>query len=233
MSEVSTSKISARAGYEPPPPVAAPAKHKHPAGVRDVLAGHDDQGRRIVQTVPARIVTYRFDCKACQQEDAARMAAPPTLSPADYERTIFLVTDGAYDGSVARAYIKQRYGGEVPRANVVSAFHAEKLAYVKDVKIIVFARRGKNGEVPGPSARRQKDAEEVWKETPIPPDTYIDEVVESSIIDLTDCLGYVAATMFTEQSIDLRELVDVLSERAYPHYIAIPTEGDKMYAMRG
>ena len=224
MPEMSTSKITQREA-----PVEA---HKHPRGVRDEITGFDDLGRRIIQQVQDRVPTYVFNCKACQAEDRARMEAPPTLKPRDYEVTLFLVPESEYDNSVCRAYLAKRYPElEQSQASIVSAFHAEKLTYVKGAQMIVVTRRPKS--LRGPGLRRIKDDENKWIDVPVPPETYIDDVIESAPLVIDECLDVKPATMFSEQSVDMTELVARLAERAFPYRIAPPADPkDKMYVMR-
>src|SRR5882672_6770382 len=192
MSEMSTSKVSARVQEEKAP------EHKHPQGVCDVVVGHDDQGRRVIQQALERKATYRSDCRACQLEDKKRMDSPSRLTAAEMETTLFLIPEPDYDNLVARQYLKRRHQNA---KNIVAAFHAEKLSFVKDAQIVVISRRGKDGNPPQTAWKRQKDAEDVWQETKLPPETFIDECVESEPIMVSECLDVVPATMFSEQSV--------------------------------
>lgn len=223
MPEMSSSK------YKEPAAEKAP-QHKHPSGVRDQAVGFDDQGRRVIREVQARVPTYIFSCKGCIAEDKARMSAPTTLTEEQIEKTLFLIPEGDYDQQVVREYLKIRY----PEAqNVVAMFHAERLSYIKGAQIVVVTRRGKNGGHPGPSWRRQKDVEDVWKETKIPPETYLDEVVESAPVVVAQCMDVSPANMFSDQQVDMSELVVRLTELAMPYRIAVPADPrDRMYVMR-
>lgn len=204
-------------------------KHEHPAGgMHEEVVGYDDAGRRLLRMAQDRTPTYVFKCKACQEDDRARMAAPPTLL--NLEQTLFLIPEPEYDGQVARAYISARY----PEAkNIVCAFHAEKLSYVKGAQIVVVTRRGLNGKITGPRTKRTKDEEGTFYDAPIPPETYLSEVVESEPIDVASCMDVVPATMFSEQQVDMKELTSRLAERAAPFRIAPPADPkDRMYTMR-
>lgn len=215
---------SARA--KPPGPV--PTKHEHPRSVEDVIAGTDDNGRRVIRQVQGRELTYFAGCKLCQHLDVKRMAEEPKLR--NLEQTLFLVPEPEYDNMVARAYIANRY----PEAmNVVHAFHAEKLSYVKGAQIVVITRRGINGKVTGPRTKRTKDEEGTFYDAPIPPDTYLAECVESEPIVVADCISVTTATMFSDQTVDMTELVARLAEVAAPFRIAPPADPkDRMYVMR-
>lgn len=216
---------SARAQKPAGPP---PTKHEHPRSECDVIAGHDDNGRRVIRQVMGRELRYFAGCKLCQHLDQKRMAAPPTLE--NLSQTLFLVPEPEYDNMVARAYIATRY----PDAeNIVHAFHAEKLSYVKGAQIVVVTRRGLSGKVTGPRTKRTKDEEGTFYDAPIPPDTYLAECVESEPIVVADCLDVVPATMFSDQSVDMTELVARLAEVAAPFRIAPPADPkDRMYVMR-
>lgn len=204
-------------------------KHVHPQGFRDVIVGQDDTGRRIVHTIPDRTPKYLHNCKACQAEDRARMKEPPSVL--NLEQTLFLVPEPEYDGQVARAYLERRYQGEA--RNVVSAFNAEKLAYVKGSQVVVVTRRGKDGRSTGPRTRRTRDEEGTFHDAPIPPETYLEEIVESEPITVSDCIAMTEATMFSDASVDFSELVARLAERAVPFRIAPPADPkDRMYVMR-
>jgi hypothetical protein len=205
-----------------------PPKHVHPTGVREEVIGYDDLGRRQLRAVADRTPTYMVTCKACIADDRKRsLEAPAAL---DIDHTLFLVPEPAYDNSVARAYVLSRWPEAV---NIVSAFHAEKLSYVKGAQIVVITRRGLNGKLPGPSTKRTKDEEGTFHDEPIPPDTYLRECVESAPIVVAECMDVVPATMFSEQSVDMRELVARLAEVAQPYRIAIPADPkDRMYVMR-
>lgn len=237
MPEASTSKratpsIADAIANDPPPAVEAivALQHRHPSGFRDEVVGVDEQGRRQIRQVTARTATYAFNCPACIAEDKARMAAPPTFTPEELETTLFLVPESDYDREICRLYIEQRY----PEAKSVShQFHAEKLAYVKDARIVVITRRGVNNKAPGPGWKRQKDEEGKWQDFKIPPETYLNEVVESAPIFVADSMSVVPATMFSEGSVDLTELTSRVAERAYPFRIAPPADPrDKMFVMR-
>src|ERR1700759_2183246 len=117
-----------------------PERNVHPQGVREVIIGYDDTGKRIIGATQDRVPTYLSTCKACIEADQARMREPSTLL--NIETTMFLVPEPEYDGMVARAYLAQRYPGA---ENIVHAFHAEKLSYVKGAQVVVITRRGKNG----------------------------------------------------------------------------------------
>jgi hypothetical protein len=233
MSEMISSRVSARGADAPAldkPAAAVAVEHKHPTGYCDQIVGFDDRGMRIINQVPARTPTYLFSCKACQADDKRRMSVPSKLLPSEIDRTLFLVPEDDYAGLVARAYVQQRYG-DVP--HMVCAFHAERLSYVKGSQIVVVTRRGKDGRAPGSAWKRQKDAEDIWQETKIPPETYVDECVESEPIVVADCMDVVPATMFTEGNVNMSELVARLAERAAPFRIALPADPrDKMYTMR-
>ncbi|HEX6464227.1 MAG TPA: hypothetical protein VFZ98_07240 [Vicinamibacterales bacterium] len=234
MPEMSTSKARPAAPSDSPalPGVEATSalQHRHPSGFRDEVAGVDEQGRRIIRQIAARTPTYVFNCPACVAEDKARMAAPPTLTAAEIGTTLFLIPESDYDRSICALYVRERY----PDAQSVShQFHAEKLAYVKDARIVVVTRRGLNGKTPGPAWKRQKDEEGKWEDFKLPPETYLNEVVESSPIIVADCMDVVPATMFSDGSVDMTELTARVAERAYPFRIAPPADPrDKMFVMR-
>jgi hypothetical protein len=154
-----------------------PAVHVHPSGIVEEVFGVDEQGRRQLRVVPDRTPTYISTCKGCQADDKARMAAPPSPKLlVQLEQTLFLIPEPEYDSNVARAYIKDRY----PDAgNIVCSFHAEKLSYVKGAQVVVVTRRGLNGKQPGPRTKRTKDEEGTFYDAPIPPETYLAEIVES------------------------------------------------------
>lgn len=208
-----------------------PAVHVHPTGIVEEVFGVDEQGRRQLRIVPDRTPTYISTCKGCKADDKARMAAPPSPKVLEHlEQTLFLIPEPEYDALVARAYIATRY----PDAgNIVCAFHAEKLSYVKGAQVVVVTRRGINGKQPGPRSKRTKDEEGTFYDQPIPPDTYLAEIVESEPIIVADCMDVVPATMFSEQSVDMREFTARLAERAHPFRIAPPSDPkDRMYVMR-
>jgi len=186
--------------------------------------------RVAVRVIHDRTPTYIFSCKGCIADDKKRMDAPPTLNEVALDKTLFLIPETEYDQAICRVYLKTRY----PEAtNIVAQFNAERLSYVKGAQIVVITRRGKNGGMPGPGTRRQKDAEDVWKESKIPPETYLDELVESAPILVEECMNVVPANMFSDQDVDMRELIARLSERAYPYRIACPADPrDKLYIMR-
>lgn len=208
---------------------SAPLKHIHPVGVREEETGKDDNGKRIIRIVPEREATYLVSCKACQAEDKARMAAPTTLLNLD--STLFLVPEPEYDGMVARSYLRERYPEET--LNTASSFHAEKLTYVKGAQIVVVTRRGQNGKTTGPRTKRTKDEEGTFHDAPVPAETYHDEIVESAPVIVEECMDVKPATMFSEQVVDMRELIARLSERANPYRIAAPADPkDRMYVMR-
>lgn len=236
--EVQARKVSSLAGNQPEPaqPSAA-ATHTHPPQFRDVQTGIDpDSGKRIISTIQGRTPTYMVTCAACRAADRERMSGPPAAL--DFARTIFLVPEPAYDNRVARAYIEKRYGnaalvGDESGLNIVHSFQAHKLTFVKGAQVIVVTRRAKNGKMVGPATKRSKDEEGTFYDAPIEPETYIDECVESAPILVSDCITVQPATMFTEQQIDMTELVARLAEVAQPYRIAPPSDpADRMYAMR-
>lgn len=206
-------------------------EHNHPRGVRDEVAGIDEQGRRMIRQVMDRVPTYVHSCKACMAEDRARMKAPPTLTDADMDRTMFLIPESDYDQRVCKAYLANRY----PEAKaIVSQFHAERMSYVKDAQIVVVTRRAAPGKQLGSGYKRMQDEEtKGWFDMPVPPETYLHEVVESPPIVVAECMLVKPADMFSEQSIDMSELTARLAERAHPYRIAIPAdERDRMFVMR-
>lgn len=201
-------------------------RHNHPRGVVEIVAGYDDNNKRIIQQVPARQRTYIASCPGCIHADKARMAAEP--SSHNIETTMFLVPEPEYDGMIARAYVNERY----PEAqNIVHAFSAEKLSYVRGAQVVVITRRGKNGR-PGPRYKRTKDEEGTFYDAPVPPETYLSEIVESDPVIVEDCITVVAGNMYTEQSADFSELIARLAERAEPFRIAPPNAPDKVFVMR-
>lgn len=206
--------------------VPAP-RHVHPQGVREVVLGYDpDSGKRIIGVVQDRVGTYVSTCKACIEADQTRMREPSTLL--NIGTTMFLVPEPEYDGMVARAYLKVRY----PDAeNIVHAFNAEKLSYVKGSQVVVITRRGKNGR-PGPRYKRTKDDEGTFYDAPIPPEEYLHEVVESDPVIVSECIDVTPATMYADQSADFSELVARIAERATPFRIAPPNAPDKLFTMR-
>lgn len=219
--DTSTDKPSARATA--PEPVL---QHNHPRGVREMEVGRDPDGRRIIQVIQDRETTYSVRCKACLAADVARMKGPP--GKFNMETTMFLVPEPDYDGLVARAYLAARY----PEAeHVVHQYNAEKLAYVKDAKVVVITRRGKNGKT-GPRFKRTKDEEGTFYDAPIPPETYLDEVVESDPVNVSDCVQVTPGTMYAAESADFAELTARIAERATPFRIAPPNPPDKLFVMR-
>lgn len=227
MPEVSAAKAK---GPELPPQPSASSAHTHVGGWRDEIYGIDEQGRRQIRSVLARTPLYVHSCKTCQAEDKARMAAPPTLTDAEIDNTLFLIPESDYDRDVARAYLSNRY----PNARSVShQFHAEKLTYVQGARIVVCTRRGIDGKPSGPAWKRRKDEEGKFEDFKIPADTYVNEIVESAPIVVAECMDVVPATMFSEGSVDMTELAARLAEHAYPYRIALPADPrDKMYVMR-
>jgi len=242
MANITTSKISARAGELPiapalieghvPPPSSTALAHKHPSPIVERILGHSDEGRRIIAPVQGRTATYIFSCKACQAEDKERMAGP-ALTEEQLANTMFLVPEDTYDQSVCKAYLEKRFGS-LDTLHIVPQFNAEKLSYVKGSQIVVVTRRGLNNKSPGPSGKRIKDAEDKWVEIKIDPSEYLHEVVESSPVIVSECIEETTATMFTDRSTDMTELVARLAERAAPpHRIAVPADPrDKLYVMR-
>lgn len=208
-----------------------PAKkppHVHPSGVCDRIVGEDRDGKPIIREVPARTPTYVFNCKACQWEDRERMKAPTEVL--DLDSVLFLVPESDYDQKVCRAYVSKRYP-EV--TSVTDKFHAERLSFVPNARVVVVTRRAKPGKQLGPRFKRKKDAEDVWQEWEVEPETYLDDVVESAPINIRECLHVQPAGMFSDQKLDLSELIARLSEVAYPYRIAIPAHpDDRMYVMR-
>jgi hypothetical protein len=204
--------------------------HMHPTGWRDEVVGVDEQGRRQIRQVQARTATYVFSCPACIAEDRARMKAEPTLTAAELGTTLFLIPESDYDRDVCRLYLAQRY----PTAQSIShQVHCEKLSYVNGARVVVVTRRGEGGKMSGPSTKRRKDEEGKFEDFKIPPETYLHEVVESAPIVVAECMDVVPATMFSEGSVDMNELVARLAERAFPYRIAPPSDPrDKMYVMR-
>lgn len=233
VADVIGERPKARAVFIPPSKPIDPNKppeHEHPRGMRDRLSGFDDQGRRIIVSEPARVATYKFDCPRCLWDDAKRMENAPTMDEDELGCTLFLIPESQYDHAVARAYVAKRYPG---KRNVAASFHAEKLAYVRGAQIVVISRRGQPGLPKGPSTKRAKDEEGVWCDMPVAPETYINECVESAPIVIADCMDVVEATMMTEQTINLDELVARLSEVVAPYRIALPVhKDDKLFVMR-
>lgn len=210
----------------PPPPKPKPPAHHHPRGVHDVNQGRDPEGRRIIVTEQDRQVTYRSDCKGCQHADRERMAAPP--EPYDPSATLFLIPESDYDNMVCRAYVQSRW----PEAeHVIHCFNADKLSYVKNALVVVISRRGINGKT-GPRTKRTKDEEGTFYDAPIPPETYLNEVVESDPIRVDDCVRVTQGTMYAEESADFGELMARIAERCVPFRLAPPNPPDKLYVMR-
>lgn len=231
MPEMQTSR--AKSQHEEMPKQGAPLfalEHKHPHGMRDEIVGVDEQGKRVVRQVPARAPLYVFNCPACVAEDKARMAAPPTMTPAEIETTLFLIPESDYDRSICSMYVHQRYPNVT---NISHQVHAEKISYVKGARIVVVTRRGLDGKPPGPGWNRRKDEEGKFEDFKVPPETYLHEVVESAPILVADCMDVIPATMFSEGSVNMSELVARLAEHAFPYRIAPPADSrDKMYVMR-
>lgn len=231
MPEVTTSKVSKGQDLSHLLEPEKKYEHNHPHGVRDEVVGIDEQGRRMIRQVSDRVPTYVHSCKACMQEDRARMQAAPTLTEDDMNRTMFLVPESDYDQKVCRAYIANRY----PEAkSIVSQFHAERMSYVKGAQIVVVTRRALPGRLLGSGYKRMQDEEtKGWFDMPVPPETHLHEVVESPAIVVSECMLVKPADMFSEQSIDMTELVARLAERAHPYRIALPAdERDRMFVMR-
>jgi hypothetical protein len=223
-----TTKVSARAETPAPQPQVAPAKHVHLRGIREVITGRDDNGRRIIAAIQDPEPSYVAGCKGCQAADQARMAGPP-ISAEAFDVTMFLIPEPEYDGLVARAYLQQRY----PEAtNVVHQFSAEKISYVRGAQIVVITRRAKPGKPLGPKWKRSKDEEGTFYDALIPPETHIDEIVESDPVIVADHIQVTPGTMYSEHSADFAALVTRLSERAVPYRIAPPNPPDKLFVMR-
>lgn len=220
---------------EPKPSAAAPEQpalcpaHLHPEGVREAYAGEDREGRPIWRTVPARTATYIFNCKACIWEDRKRMNSPSELM--DLGTVLFLVPESDYDQQVCRAYLERRYPEQ--QLSISATFHAERLSFVPGARIVVVTRRARMGTRPGPRSRKRMDAEGVWQEMDIDPMTYLEEVIESEPVNVRECIRITDGSMFSDQQVDMSELVTRLCEYAYPYRIVSPVhKDDRMYIMR-
>jgi hypothetical protein len=203
--------------------------HHHPAGVCDKVVGLDSiSGLPIIREVAARKPMYIPTCKACQWEDRDRLATEPELL--DLSSVLFLVPEVEYDQRICKLHVSKRY----PDAKAIaSSFHAERLTFVPNARIVVVTRRPPMGSTVGPRYKRRMDEEGVWQEWELEPATYLSDVVESAPIVVAECMRIESGSMFADQKHDLSELVARLSEVAQPYRIAIPAHpDDRMYIMR-
>lgn len=180
----------------------------------------DEDGRRRTRPVQGRIPKYVFSCKACQAEDAKRLAAPATLSEEEAEDTVFLIPENSTDGKIARAYLEQRY----PQRELfaLDTIRPERLALRPGSRVVVLSRRVLPGnKTVGSSIKQGEDKDGNVVDIHVPPETHIAEIVESAPIVVSDCVASTSATMFEDATIDISELRDRLSEHALPrHFIA-------------
>lgn len=210
-------------------PSAAPTRHEHPPVHHTVVDDVIDGGRRITRTQERDRSVYFAGCRLCQLQDRERMQTEPP--PIDFERTLFFVPETDYDQQIARAYILHRYGEEAQ--NIVHAFNAEKLTYVRGAQIIVVVRRALPGKMLGKREKRIKDEEGKWDDQPVPPETYLNEIVESAPIIVEDVVRVTKADMYNEGSVDMSELIERLGELVFPNKVQLPADPrDKMYVMR-
>lgn len=210
-------------------PAAPPTRHEHPPVHHTVVDDVIDGGRRITRTQERPPSVYFAGCRLCQLHDRERMANEPP--PIDFERTLFFVPEVDYDNQIARAYILHRYGEEA--TNIVHAFNAEKLTYVRGAQIIVVVRRAQAGKPLGKREKRIKDEEGKWDDQAVPPETYLHEIVESAPLVVEDVVRVQKADMYNEGSIDMSELIERLGELVYPNKVQLPADPrDKQYVMR-
>lgn len=192
----------------------ADSVHQHGNG-RVEEAWIDEDGRRRTRPAQGPIPKYVFSCKACIAEDAKRMAAPSSLTEDDMENVVFLIPERNYDATVAQAYLAKRYPGMSLFAT--STIRPARLALHKGAKIVVVNRRPVPGtSMVGPSSIQTEDRHGTAIEKPVPPSDYLNEVVESEPITVSDALAAAPGSMFADQSIDLTELCLRLCELAQP-----------------
>lgn len=234
------SKLADIISEDPPPsqetitiakakPAPAPTRHEHPPVHHTVIADVSDGGKRITQTVERPRSVYFAGCRLCQLQDRERRESEPP--PIDYDATLFFVPELDYDQQIARAYIRHRYGADA--TNIVHAFNAEKLTYVRGAQIIVVVRRPLPGKLLGKREKRIKDEEGKWDDQPVSPEEYIGEIVESAPLIVEDVVRVTKADMYNEGSIDMSELIERLGELVWPNKLQLPADPrDKLYVMR-
>lgn len=159
---------------------------------------------------------YQNTCKACRAEDAERSRAGYCNIPEeDLVRTTFLIPDTQYDGAVCRAYLAEKY----PDAIYIGAsLDLGKLAGFAEGEQIVVVRRDTWPKTPGVNITRAKDVEGKWEYTDVAPEAYISEVVESAPIDVRKTISISKADRFTKSELDIRPLLQRLSEQMPPPY---------------
>lgn len=212
-----------------------PTVHTHGDG-RCEEQWTDDEGRRRTRPAQGRIPSYVFNCKACMAEDAKRMAAPPVITEDDLEHVVFLIPERVYDSRVVRAYLSKRYPGMELLA--MSDIRPARLAMHKGARIVVVNRRYLPGNsVLGPQIIQAEDRHGGVVETPVDPAQYIGEVVESAPLDVSECVMSSQGSMFSDATVDLKELCLRLCDLAAPtNYIAqykrIVGSDEQMFTMR-
>lgn len=200
-------------------PKADPTVHDHGNG-RCEEHWTDEDGRRRTRPAQGRIPKYVFNCKACQAEDKARMAAAPTLTEDDFESTVFLVPESSSDAKVVNEYLKKRYPGQSLFAT--DTIRPARLALRPGAQVVVIVRRALPGHVHvGANFRHVEDKDGRQVEQPIPPVEHIAEIVESAPVLVSECVNSTGATMFEDATIDISEFKARLGEHAAPRgYIA-------------
>ena len=143
--------------------------------------------------------------------------------PAD---TIFFVPDIPYEQGVIKGYIAKKYK-DVPKDMIVSQVNMNALPHL-DIKFIVFVRKGKDGNAPGPAYHIVPDDRGVLREKTVSPETYHDEVYESPAIRVRDFITMPRVTMFQQVEPNLNPLIDALCDHAWPCRITPQNKPDSM-----
>lgn len=166
---------------------------------------------------------YLNTCKACRADDAARSAPDVrAVREDDIARTTFLIPETPYDNSICRAYLAEKY----PEAGYIHhKLDLAKLGGWAEGEQIVVVRRDTWPKQPGPGQTREKDEEGKWQYNAVPPETYLNEIVEMAPIDVRATMVVTKADRFTKSALDIKPLIARLAElMCLPYRIDMPRD---------
>lgn len=144
------------------------------------------------------------------------------------DNTVWLIPDIDYDKQVITKYLLKKYSG-LPRDMIQSQVNMQALPHLPDVKVVVLVRRPKEDEVLGPMVTFEFDtARNQMKPIPVPPETYVHEVVENPPVRVGDYVTVKPGQIFRPQETDIMPLVDKLCDYAHPCRVSPQCKPDFM-----
>jgi len=134
------------------------------------------------------------------------------------ENTVFLIPDEAYTAQVIKGYLRKKYAN-IPQEMIVSQINMQAIPHLAELQFVLVVRRPSEGERLGPAYTLVTDQFGKRVESPIAPETYHREVVESPPIRVRDHVKVARVNLFQATETKLDMLIDELAKHASPYRI--------------